>query len=243
MSIDTSDIKNIPQHVALIVDGNRRWAKRRSLPTLEGHRRGVDNVEKIFDLGRSMGIKYMTAWVFSTDNWNRDPAEVKYLFELFREHIKKYRKKFMKEEIRFIHLGRKDRVDEDIRELIEALEEDTKDFTNQTICLALDYGGRDDLIRATKKIVENGEEITEENIDKNLDTADVPNPDLIIRTSGELRMSGFLSWQSSYSEFAFPETPFPAFKEELFVEAIRNYSERDRRFGGNSKNEKKYLKK
>lgn len=239
MKIDTSDIKNIPQHVALIVDGNRRWAKKRKLPVFEGHRRGIDNLEKIFDFGREMGIAHMTAWVFSTENWSRDKKEVDHLFDLFREYVGKFRKKFMEKEVRFIHIGRKDRIAEDVRESIASLEEDTKHFTKNTVSLAIDYGGHDELLRAFKELSEAGEEITEENIEKHLDTRFVPHPDLLIRTSGELRTSGFMSWQLAYTEFYFPEVSFPAFTEEEFVKAIRDYSARDRRFGGNSKNKKK----
>lgn len=233
----------IPAHVAFIVDGNRRWAKRRMLPTLEGHRRGVDNLEKVFDKAKELGVKACTAWVFSTENWSRTEEEVSYLMDLFREYIDKYTEKFLKEKTRFIHLGRKDRLSKDIVERLNNLEEKTKDFTDFTVALAMDYGGHDELMRAIKKLNEEGKEITEENIEAALDTKDLPNLDFIIRTGGERRLSGFMSWQNHYAEFYFPQEPFPAFTPDKFVEALEDYTKRDRRFGGDSKDKEKYLKK
>lgn len=227
-------IKNIPQHVAIILDGNRRWAKKRRLPAIEGHRRGAENLEKVFDFAKKMGVRYMTAWVFSTENWNRSEAEVNYMFDLFREKFKAYKEKFMKEKVRFIHIGRKDRIPTDVKESLIELEEDTKDFTEHTVALAIDYGGRDELVRAINKLIDEGKEVSEENIKKYLDTSEMPDPDLIIRTSGELRLSGFMSWQSAYAEYAFPEVPFPAFTEEEFTKVLQDYSDRERRFGGDS---------
>ncbi len=232
----------IPAHVAFIVDGNRRWAKKRMLPTLEGHRRGVDNLEKVFDKARELGVKACTAWVFSTENWSRAEEEVNYLMDLFREYIDKYTEKFLKEKTRFIHLGRKDRLSEDIVKRLTELEEKTKDFTEFSVALAMDYGGHDELIRAINKLNEEGKEITEENIENALDTKNLPPLDFIIRTSGEQRLSGFMSWQSHYAEFYFPEHPFPAFTPDKFVEAIEDYTRRDRRFGGDTKSKDKYLK-
>jgi len=232
---DLPKIENVPQHVAFIVDGNRRWAKGKGLPTIEGHRKGADNLEVIFDFAKKVGVKYVTAWVFSTENWNRSKAEVNYLFDLFRDMFKRYKEKFLKEKVRFVHIGRKDRIPEDVRDSLIELEEETKDFTEHTAALAIDYGGHDELIRAVNEIVDAKEEVNEENIKKHLDTAELPNPDLIIRTSGELRLSGFMSWQSAYAEYAFPETPFPAFTEEEFTKVLQDYSSRERRFGGDSK--------
>lgn len=236
--VEASEIKYIPNHVAFIVDGNRRWAKSKGLPSLEGHRRGIGNLEKIFDVCKELGIKYATAWVFSTENWTRSKDEVTYLFNLFREHVEKYREKFVKEQTRFVHLGRKDRMSADIVEKITSLEEETKNFTERTVCIAMDYGGHDEIIRAVNKLIDDGKEVTDENISNYLDTANIPNPDLIIRTSGELRLSGFMSWQSAYSEYYFPKVPFPDFTREEFLIALQDFSKRDRRFGGDSKNKK-----
>jgi len=235
MENNNDQIKNYPKHVALIVDGNRRWAKRRGLPTLEGHRKGFEALETIVDSAKDMGIKCITAWVFSTENWTRSKDEVTYLFDLFRNIAEKYAKKFIENKTRFIHLGRKDRIDEDIRKVIEDLEEKTKDFTDYTFGLAMDYGGHDELIRTMKKLQDKGLEITKENIERNLDTASMPPVDLIVRTSGEQRLSGFLSWQSAYAEFLFPKVTFPDFTPEEFKLALEDFSHRERRFGGDSK--------
>lgn len=227
-----------PKHIALIVDGNRRWAKKKGLPTFEGHRKGVEAVEKVLDTAKEHGVKCVTAWVFSTENWARSKDEVEYLFGLFKSSIEKYKKKCIEEKIRFVHLGRKDRFDQDIRKSLEELEETTKDFTNHTFALAMDYGGHDELVRTLKKLKEKGLEPTEENIENNLDTAGLPKIDFIIRTSGEQRLSGFMSWQSAYAELYFPEVCFPDFSPEELKKALDNYANRERRFGGDSKKSK-----
>jgi undecaprenyl diphosphate synthase len=235
MSKNTTENNNIPVHIAIIPDGNRRWAKEKGLPTLEGHRRGAENFEKLIDTTREIGIKYFTGWAFSTENWKRSEEENKYLFNLLREFFKKYEKKFLKEEIKFKHIGRKDRIPEDVADILRELEEKTKDFEGFTVIIALDYGGHDELLRAIKNLEDNGLEVTTENIEKNLDTKDLPPPDLIIRTSGEQRLSGFMSWQSAYSEYFFPKEFFPDFGPEQLKQAIKDFSSRERRFGGDSK--------
>jgi undecaprenyl diphosphate synthase len=231
--------KNYPKHIAFIVDGNRRWAEARGLPTLEGHRKGVEALERVLDAARERGIKCASAWVFSTENWTRSKDEVTYLFGLFRSFADKYKKKCMEEKIRFVHLGRKDRIEGDIKKVIEDLEESTKDFTDYTFALALDYGGHDELIRTLTKLKDKGLEITKENIEANLDTTSLPPVDLIIRTSGEQRLSGFLSWQCAYSELYFPKVTFPDFTPEELDKALEDYSQRERRFGGDSKTKAK----
>lgn len=227
-----------PKHVALIVDGNRRWAKEKGFPTFEGHRKGIDALEKVLDTARGLGVRCVTAWVFSTENWARTEDEVKYLFGLFRSSLNKYRDKCLKEKIRFVHIGRKDRIEPDIIKALENLENDTIDFTEYTFALAMDYGGHDELIRTISKISEKGLPLTEENIENNLDTAGLPKIDFIIRTSGEQRLSGFMSWQSAYAELYFPNVYFPDFTPEEFKKALDNYAKRDRRFGGDSKTKK-----
>ena len=234
-SEEDKNLINYPKHIAVIVDGNRRWAKQRNLPTFEGHRKGVDALENILDAAKEKGIKCVTAWVFSTENWKRSQEEVTYLFGLFRTFTDKYKKKCLDEKIRFVHIGRKDRIDPDIRKSLEELEQLSKDFTEYTFALALDYGGHDELIRTFNKINEKGLEVTTENIEKNLDTASLPPVDLIIRTSGEQRLSGFLSWQCAYSEFYFTKTTFPDFTPEELKKALDDYAQRERRFGGDSK--------
>lgn len=226
-------------HIAIIPDGNRRWAKSKGLPTLEGHRRGAENFEKLLYTTRSLGIKYCSWWAFSTENWKRTEEENKYLFGLAREYAKNYKKKFLNEKTRFIHIGRKDRIPADIVEVLNEIEDETKEFTGFTVLIGLDYGGHDELIRTIKKLEAYNLEITEENISRNLDTKDVPPPDLIIRTSGEQRLSGFMSWQCAYSEFYFPTTYFPDFGPEELKKAVEDFAKRDRRFGGDSKVQQK----
>ena len=224
-----------PKHIALILDGNRRWAKRKGLPTFEGHRRSSEILEKVLDAAKEYGVECVTLWAFSTENWKRSKDEVEYLFSLFRSFFDKYKKKCIENEVRFVHLGRKDRIDSDIKLAIEDLEEVTKDFKKNIIALALDYGGHDELIRTINKLNDIGLKITQENIEKNLDTSSLPPVDLIIRTSGEKRLSGFLSWQCAYSELYFTDKTFPEFTPEELKIALDDYAQRERRFGGDSK--------
>lgn len=224
---------NIPTHISIIPDGNRRWAKENKLAAMEGHRKGVNNFDELFRTGKELGVKYFSTWVFSTENWKRSKKEVSYLLDLIREFAKKQKEKFLKEETRFIHLGRKDRLPKDIIEILDDFENETKHFTDFAVAVGIDYGGHDELIRTFEKMQDDGLEITKENIEKNLDTAEMPPPDLIIRTSGEQRLSGFMSWQCAYSEFYFPEVHFPDFDKNELIKAVEEYKNRKRRYGGN----------
>lgn len=226
---------NIPTHVAIIPDGNRRWAKQKGLPTLEGHRRGAENFEHLINKSRELGIKCFTGWAFSTENWTRTKEENDYLFNLTRDFTKRYFKKFLNEKIRFVHLGRKDRIPSDVVATMADMQEKTKGFESFTVAIGMDYGGHDELLRTLNKLKENNLEITAENIERNLDTGGLPNPDLIIRTGGEQRLSGFMSWQSAYAEFYFPKVYFPDFGPKELEEAVLDFSKRERRFGGDSK--------
>jgi undecaprenyl diphosphate synthase len=179
----------VPAHIAIIPDGNRRWAKEKSLPSVEGHRRASENTQKLMEAARNLGVKAITFWAFSTENWNRPQEEIDALFNLLRQLISKDKETFMEKKIRFVHLGRKDRLPADIAEDIKKFEDETRHFADFTLGLALDYGGHDELVRAAKKLQDAGIEITEENIEKFLDTAEMPKIDLIIRTSGEQRLS------------------------------------------------------
>jgi len=234
---DYSDIdKNVlPKHIALIVDGNRRWAKERGLPGISGHKAGAENINKLVKTAKEMGIKCISAWVFSTENWKRSKEEVKYLFELMGDTVQDYRNKFLEEKSRFVHIGRKDRIPGKLRDSIINLEEQTKNFDDFTVCLAIDYGGHDELVRTINHLKDSGIEINEENIEKNLDTAKLPKIDLIIRTGGEVRLSGFMSWQCAYAELFFTKTHFPDFSPEELKKAVEDFSQRERRFGGDSK--------
>lgn len=222
-------------HIAIIPDGNRRWAKEKGLPTLEGHRRGAENFEKLLNATRAMGIKYFTSWAFSTENWKRTQEENAYLFDLAREFTKRYKKKFISEKTRFLHIGRKDRLPQDIVQTLLEMEEETKHFTDFNTTIGMDYGGHDELLRTLDKIQKFGLPINEDTISQNLDTKDLPAPDLIIRTSGEQRLSGFMSWQSAYSEFYFPKVYFPDFGPEELKKAVDDFLGRERRFGGDNK--------
>lgn len=227
---------SIPNHVAIIPDGNRRWAKEHGLPSFEGHRRGFDVAIKVGRKLRSLGVHTTTMWAFSTENWNRSKEEVSYLMKMYETFIEKNLKEAMKEQIRIIHLGRKDRISKKLLDKIQNSEEKTKDFKKYVLNFALDYGGRDETIRAIKKIP-NDEflvaDLTEENFAQFLDTANqpYPNPDLIIRTSGEQRTSGIMIWQAAYAEYIFLRKHFPDLEDEDIESAINEYSARQRRFG------------
>lgn len=233
--MSVNEKNNIPRHVAIIPDGNRRWAKQNNLPSLEGHHRGAANFEKLLDKAKDIGIKSMTGWFFSTENWKRSEGESKYLWDLARQLTKQYKKKFLDNDIRFIHLGRKDRIPEDVAEQLEDLEKRTKDRESFMVGIAMDYGGHDEILRTFTKLKEQGLEFTKENVEKNLDTAFMPMPELIIRTGGDKRLSGFMLWQSEYAEFYFADEYFPDFTPEKLEKAIKNYMQRERRFGGDSK--------
>lgn len=233
MTIENQPKEVIPQHVAIIMDGNRRWAKEKGLPAFEGHRKGADAFEKLIEKAKDLGIKCLSTWAFSTENWKRSKEEVDALFSLIESALEKYGNRCIKEKVRFLHIGRKDRIPAKLRNAIEKLEKKTEEFTNSTLVLAIDYGGHDEIIRTIEKLNNKGLEITPENIESNLDTANLPQIDYIIRTGGETRLSGFMSWQSAYAELYFTDTYFPAFSPEKFEEAIKEFSNRERRFGGN----------
>ncbi len=227
---------NIPHHIAIIPDGNRRWAKAHHLPTLEGHRRGFNIAIKIGRKIRLLGVHTLTMWAFSTENWNRSPKEVDYLMRVYEGFVQTYLKEAIKEKIRIVHLGRKDRIPKTLLQKITDSEEKTKDFKKYILNIALDYGGRDEILRAVKKITNHKSQITnlsEENFNDFLDTSGqpYPNPDLVIRTSGEQRTSGLMIWQAAYSEYIFINKHFPDINDEDIESAIREYSKRQRRFG------------
>lgn len=224
--------KKMPIHIAIIPDGNRRWAKEKGLPTFQGHKKGLNNIIPLCNKAREMGIKTLTFWGFSTENWKRSKEEVAYLMQLFEQMIDMQIREAHKYQTRIIHLGRKDRFPPSLQKKIIQAEDQTKSYSNFFLAIALDYGGQDEILRTIKKI-KNNEEITDDLINKSLDTKDLPqpSPDLIIRTSGECRTSGFMIWQSVYSEYVFINTYFPEFDEHIFEQTIKSFSTRDRRFG------------
>jgi len=234
MTAENQYIK-IPTHVGLIMDGNGRWATQRGLPRLAGHKAGVENVKPTVLAAKKFGIKFLTFYAFSTENWKRPQDEVSGIMNLLSIFIDREVNNLHKEGVRILHIGRRERLDQSLRKKIEGAIELTKNNTTITVQMGLDYGGRDEITQAVRKIVTSGvslEEVTEELISQNLYTAGIPDPDLVIRTSGEMRTSNFLIWQSAYAEWIFPETYWPDFTEEVFWQMLEEYSRRDRRFGG-----------
>ena len=230
---------NIPQHVAIILDGNGRWAKKRGMPRNYGHAQGAKNVEKICEEAWRMGIKYLTVYAFSTENWNRPQNEVDALMKLLRNYMKTCLKTAAQNDMKVRVIGDITRLDEDIQKRILELEEATKDNGGLNFQIAINYGSRDEMIRAMKKLSDDcmkgsvkAEDITEELFSDYLDTKGIPDPDLLIRTSGELRLSNFLLWQLAYAEFYFTDVPWPDFTKEELEKAVVQYNSRDRRYGG-----------
>ncbi len=230
---------NIPEHVAIILDGNGRWAKEKGMPRNYGHMQGAKAVEDILVDARDLGIKYLTVYAFSTENWSRPEAEVSALMTILRNYLKTSIKKSMKNNVRCRGIGERSALSDDINAAITELEEATAGNTGLTFTIAINYGGRDEITRAVRKVakkVESGEitadEITEKMIAENLDTSFMPDPDLLIRTCNEQRISNYLLWQCAYTEFYFTPVAWPDFNKDELVKAIEAYSGRNRKFGG-----------
>ncbi|MBQ8662405.1 MAG: isoprenyl transferase [Eubacterium sp.] len=228
----------IPTHVSIILDGNGRWAKSKGMPRTYGHTQGAKNIEQICMDADDIGIKYLTVYAFSTENWNRPSTEVAALMKLLNFYLTTIGKKAMKNNMRMRIIGDRDGLDDGIRKAIVDIEELTKNNTGLQFQIAINYGSRDEMIRAMKKMLADykEEKFTLEEFDDKmyssyLDTADIPDPDLMIRTSGEERLSNYLMWQHAYSEFYFTKVPWPDFSKGDLLEAIRVYTSRDRRFG------------
>lgn len=229
----------IPNHVAIILDGNGRWAKSKGMPRTYGHIKGCENLEKICSMAKELGVKYLTVYAFSTENWKRSKEEVDGLMKLFRNYMKKCLKISAENKMRVRVIGDPRAFDEDLQQKIKELEEFSSQFDELHFQIALNYGSRDEIRRAVQDIardVKNGilnpEDITEEKISDYLDTKGLPDPDLLIRTSGEERLSNYLLWQLAYTEFYFTDVPWPDFDKAEFVRAIEKYNGRERRFGG-----------
>ncbi len=230
---------NIPQHVAIILDGNGRWAKSKGMPRNYGHVQGSKNVERICEEAWRMGIKYLTVYAFSTENWNRPADEVNALMKLLRNYMKTCLATAAKNDMKVRVIGDITRLDGDIRKRILELEEATKNNEGLNFQIAINYGSRDELMRAVRRLAADckdgkvrPEEIGEELFEDYLDTRRIPDPDLLIRTSGEQRLSNFLLWQLAYTEFYFADVHWPDFTKEELIKAIEAYNARDRRFGG-----------
>lgn len=228
----------IPNHVAIILDGNGRWAKKRFMPRNYGHAQGSKAVEQICEDAWNMGIKYLTVYAFSTENWARPEKEVDALMKLLRNYMKDCIERTSKNNMRVRVLGDKTKLPQDLQESIAHLEETSSSNTGLNFNIALNYGSRDEIIRAVKKMTQDAvdqkisvEEINEQLLNSYLDTADIPDPDLLIRTSGEQRLSNYLLWQLAYTEFYFTEVLWPDFDKKQLEKAIEFYNGRDRRFG------------
>ncbi len=226
------------QHIAFIMDGNRRWAKARGLPIIAGHEKGAKTLTEVAKAAKDLGIKYITVYAFSTENWKREKSEVEGLMNLLRKYLKESFKELEENNARIMFIGERDMLASDIVADMEKIESRTAQNDGITLCVALSYGGRQEIVAATKKIAElaqngglNVKDIDEKKFSDMLYTKDLPDPDLLIRTSGEERISNFLLWQLSYSEFYFSDTLWPDFSKEELVKIIDEYKNRERRYG------------
>jgi undecaprenyl diphosphate synthase len=225
----------VPQHVAIIMDGNGRWAKARGLPRLKGHQAGTENLRPILRASAEFGIQVLTVWAFSTENWRRPPAEVTGLLRILQQVIKRELQELHEEGVRIRHIGRLDRMPGRLRQQVLDAIELTRNNKRIVLNVAFDYGGRAEILQAVQRIIRAGipaEAVDEALLSSYLYTADLPDPDLIIRTSGEMRTSGFMLWQSAYSEYYVTPTFWPDFNRDELYQALLAYDQRDRRFGG-----------
>ncbi len=225
---------SIPKHLAIIPDGNRRWANAHGLPSLEGHRKGYDLFKEVGDWALARGVEYLSFWGFSTENWKRSKEEVGYLMDLILHALTKEADVYHKKNVRLKVIGRKEQLSPALQDAIRVMEEKTKNNTRGQVNLCINYGGRAEMVQAVQKIMASGvsrEAVTEEMISESLWTAGVPEPDLVIRTGGEKRLSGFQPWQTIYSEWAFEEMYWPDFSEADFDRVLADYAERERRYG------------
>jgi undecaprenyl diphosphate synthase len=228
-------IEPVPRHVAIIMDGNGRWAKARGLPRLAGHRAGTENIRPVLEASVEFGIEVLTIWAFSTENWQRPMAEVQGLLRILERMIRRELKELHKQGVQLRHLGRLNRLPEGLQRQVRDAIELTKDNERIVLNVAFDYGGRQEILRAIQHIIRDGvsaEDVDEDLLSRYMYTAGQPDPDLIIRTSGELRTSGFMMWQAAYSEYYITPTFWPDFDREELYKALVAYSQRDRRYGG-----------
>ncbi len=235
LSSPQSSMSSIPSHVAIIMDGNGRWAQSRGLTRLEGHSAGTDNVHHVVQVFADYGIKYLTLYAFSTENWTRPNEEVQGLFQILEGIIDKEAESLHKENVKLMHLGTLGGLTEELQKKIKDGVELTKNNTRMTLNLAFNYGGRSEILNAVRRIIEDGlsvDDINEATFHRYLLTSELPDPDLIIRTAGEIRLSNFLIWQAAYSEYYSTPTPWPDLREGDIKQALLEYSRRERRFGG-----------
>ena len=231
----SQSFEHSPRHVAIIMDGNGRWARERGLPRVAGHRAGTENLRTIIRASAKFGIEYLTLYAFSTENWSRPRAEITGLMHILSEVIDRELEELNKEGARLVHIGHLNGLSKVLQKKVRQAVELTKANKRINIVLAFNYGGRDEIIHAIKKMIEEGvaaEDVDEELVSEYMFTSEIPDPDLVIRTSGEKRTSNFLTWQTVYSEWYFPKVYWPDFNEEELKKAIEEYADRDRRFGG-----------
>ena len=230
---------NLPNHIAIILDGNGRWARSKGMPRSYGHVVGCDNLEKMCNIICDMGVRYLTVYAFSTENWKRSQEEIKVLMNLFRRYLKRCERSARKNQMRVKIIGDPEGLDPDIQKSIHELEDMSKNYDRMFFQIALNYGSRDEILRGVTRLAEDARQgripegkVSEQLFEAYLATAGIPDPDLLIRTSGEQRLSNFLLWQLAYTEFYFTDVPWPAFNKQELVKAIEKYNERDRRYGG-----------
>ncbi len=229
-----TQVSHLPQHVAIIMDGNGRWAQQHGLPRLAGHEAGGRNIQPVVKIFAELGVKYLTLYAFSTENWQRPKIEVTGLLKLLEKRIDQETQAFHRENVRLIHIGRLDRLSPKLRKKIREAVELTKNNTGLTLCLAFDYGGREEIVQAARRIASASiaaDKIDESAFARYLYSADIPDPDLLIRTGGECRISNFLLWQAAYSELYFTPVLWPDFGRKEIEEALSEYKRRQRRFG------------
>ena len=230
-----ANANHLPGHVAIIMDGNGRWAKQRNLPRLAGHKAGTSNIHRIIKCLADRGVKYVTLYVFSTENWNRPSKEVQGLMRLIEESVDKEVQSLHADGVKLVHIGRSDGVSQRLQNKVRKAIDLTANNEKLTVCIAFNYGGRSEIVHAVKRIIRDGinpDEIDETLVSKYLYTADLPDPDLIIRTGGEMRISNFLLWQAAYSEYYITPTLWPDFGPDEIERALAAFGDRERRFGG-----------
>jgi len=233
--VTKSNTNHVPSHVAIIMDGNGRWAKKRKLPRLAGHKAGTNNIHHIIKCLADRGVKYVTLYVFSTENWSRPSQEVRGLMRLIEESIDKEVQSLHADGVRLVHIGRSDGVSQRLQNKVRKAIELTENNKKLIVCIAFNYGGRSEIVHAVKRIIQDGitpDEVDEALVSKYLYTADLPDPDLIIRTGGEMRISNFLLWQAAYSEYYITPTLWPDFGPDEIEQALADFGDRERRFGG-----------
>lgn len=225
----------VPTHIGYILDGNRRWAKQHGLPTYEGHLAGYNSLKEVVEATADAGVEYISAYTFSTKNWSRAEEEVRGIFSLIRRLFKSDIKQLVKEGFKVVTVGRRDDIPDDIREMMEKAEEVSKDGARATLVMCFNYGGQDEIVRATRRLIQQGvgaDEVTEELFMQQLDHPEVPPCDLIVRTSGEQRLSDFMLWRAAYSEFIFLDKFWPEMTKADVTAILEEYNDRNRRFGG-----------